>query len=106
MDRSWIVDSNDRPHPIAVRRGLRRQEYASDNVIAVEHDVIIFSIVERAAVLAARRFENQRIHQRKHNDRRTKNKRPRSWGKRGPLRGDYLWPRRFGGNGGRPQTAE
>jgi hypothetical protein len=36
---------------------LRREEYAPDDVITIEHNVII--IVERAAVLAARRFENE-----------------------------------------------
>ena len=36
---------------------IAAKEYASDDATAVEHDVIMFSI-ERAAILAARRFEN------------------------------------------------
>jgi hypothetical protein len=39
---------------------LRRQEYAANDMAVSQNNVII--IVERAAVLAARRFENERLH--------------------------------------------
>jgi hypothetical protein len=57
VDRPWIVHSSDSPEPRAPFRYLRLKHDAADNGAAAQDNVII-GMVERAAVLAARRFEN------------------------------------------------
>jgi hypothetical protein len=58
VDRSWIFACSDCPEPLASLRCLRLLKYTANNLAVIQHNVIIFGVVERTAVLAARRFEN------------------------------------------------
>ena len=58
VDRTRIVHSSDRPHPIAAGWRLRRQEYAPDASIGVHYIEIVWTPVDGAQAVLVCVFEN------------------------------------------------